>query len=82
MRRHPVPHGPETLVGRVGLERRIVQIADVLADPIYQWPIGRELGGYRTMLGAPMLVGDRVVGRARRSGGSRSIRSTTGRSSS
>ncbi len=62
MRQHPVPHGPETLVGRVSLERRVVHIADVLTDPIYQWPIGRELGGYRTMLGAPMLVGDRVVG--------------------
>jgi signal transduction histidine kinase/CheY-like chemotaxis protein len=62
MERHPVPQGPETLVGRVGLERRIVQIPDVLVDPVYRFPIGRELGGYRTMLGAPMLVGDRVVG--------------------
>ncbi|HEX5859217.1 MAG TPA: GAF domain-containing protein [Microbacterium sp.] len=62
MREHPVPQGPETLVGRVGLERRIVQIPDVLADPAYRWPVGRELGGYRTMLGAPMLAGDRVVG--------------------
>ena len=62
MQRHPVKQGPETLVGRVVLERRIVQIPDVLADPVYQWPTGRELGGYRTMLGAPMLVGDRVVG--------------------
>ena len=44
------------------MERRIVQIPDVLADPIYRWPTGRELGGYRTMLGAPMLVGHRVVG--------------------
>ena len=39
-----------------------MQIPDVLADPAYRWPIGRELGGYRTMLGAPMLAGDRVVG--------------------
>ena len=62
MERHPVKQGPETLVGRVALERRIVQIPDVLADPVYRWPTGRELGGYRTMLGAPMLVGERVVG--------------------
>ena len=62
MQRHPVQQGPETLVGRVGLERRIVQIPDVLADPSYVFPVGLELGGYRTMLGAPMLVGDRVVG--------------------
>jgi signal transduction histidine kinase len=62
MERHPVPEGPETLVGRVGLERRIVQIPDVLEDPVYRFPTGRELGGYRTMLGAPMLVRDRVVG--------------------
>ena len=62
MQRHPVKQGPETLVGRVGLERRIVQITDVLADPIYRWPTGRELGGYRTMLGVPMLADDRVVG--------------------
>jgi signal transduction histidine kinase/DNA-binding response OmpR family regulator len=62
MQRHPVKQGPETLVGRVGLERRIIQIPDVIADPNYRWPTGRQLGGYRTMLGAPMLVGDRVVG--------------------
>jgi hypothetical protein len=36
MEHHPVKQGPETLVGRVGLERRIVQIPDVLADPIYR----------------------------------------------
>ena len=28
----------------------------------YQWREARELGGYRTMLGVPMLVDDRVVG--------------------
>ena len=72
-------HGPGTLVGRVGLERRAVQIADVLADPEYRWRAGRELGGFRTTLGVPMLASDGVVGvlalwRAR------STRSTTGRS--
>ena len=74
-------HGPETLVGRVGLERRIVQIPDVLADPAYRWHTGRELGGFRTMLGVPMLAGDRVVG-VLTLWRSRSIRSATARSTS
>ena len=75
------PHGPGTLVGRVGLERRTVQIPDVLADPTTSGRPARELGGFRTMLGAPMLVGDRVVGVLDALARSRSTRSTTGRSS-
>jgi len=51
-----------TLVGRVGVERRAVQIPDVLVDPGYQWHTGRELAGFRTILGVPMIAGDRVVG--------------------
>ena len=60
--RHPIEMGPGSLVGRVGLERRVVQIPDVLADPDYRWHTGRELGGFRTILGVPMLAGDRVAG--------------------
>ena len=37
------------------------------------WP------GFRTTMGAPMLLDDEVVGRARRSGATRSARSTSGR---
>src|SRR5215216_1134835 len=59
--RHPIEMGHGSLVGRVGLERRVVQIPDVLADPDYQHP-GRELGGFRTILGVPMLAADRVAG--------------------
>jgi signal transduction histidine kinase/DNA-binding response OmpR family regulator len=59
---HPVPQGTGTLVGRVGLERRTVQIADAVADPQYQWREAWELGGFRTMLGVPMLADGRVVG--------------------
>jgi len=51
-----------TVVGRVGIERRVVQIPDVVADPDYQWQRARELGGFRTLLGVPMLAGGRVVG--------------------
>jgi signal transduction histidine kinase/CheY-like chemotaxis protein len=44
------------------MERRAVQILDVLADPDYEMHRARELGGFRTMLGVPMLAGDKVIG--------------------
>jgi signal transduction histidine kinase/CheY-like chemotaxis protein len=59
---HPIPHGPGTLVGRVELGRRTVQIPDAAADPEYQWREARELGGFRTMLGVPMFADETVVG--------------------
>jgi signal transduction histidine kinase/CheY-like chemotaxis protein len=59
---HPVSHEPGTLVGRVALERHIVQIDDAVEDPRYQWREARELGGFRTLLGVPMLAGERVAG--------------------
>jgi signal transduction histidine kinase/CheY-like chemotaxis protein len=58
----PIARGPGTLVGRVGLERRPVQIRDVLADPGYEMHRARELGRFRTMLGVPMLAGAKVIG--------------------
>jgi signal transduction histidine kinase/ActR/RegA family two-component response regulator len=58
----PIARGAGTLVGRVGLERSAVQILDVLADPDYEMHRARELGGFRTMLGVPMLAGERVIG--------------------
>ena len=58
----PIAQDAGTVVGRVGIERRTVQIPDVLADPDYQWQRARELGGFRTLLGVPMLVDRRVVG--------------------
>lgn len=51
------PFKPErgTLVGRTLLERRPVQIPDVLADPEYEFSEGQRAGGYRTILGVPLL---------------------------
>ena len=51
-----------TVVGRVGIGRRPVQIPDVVADPNYRWLRARDLSGMRTMLGVPMLAADHVVG--------------------
>ncbi|MGZ5797102.1 MAG: GAF domain-containing protein [Caldimonas sp.] len=50
------------LIGRVVLERRPVQILDALDDPDYRQAQSQRLGGYRTMLGVPMLSGSTVVG--------------------
>src|SRR4051812_34245628 len=59
---HPIARDRGTLVGRVGLERKTVQILDAASDPQYLWHTGRRLAGSRTMLGVPMLVEDRVLG--------------------
>jgi signal transduction histidine kinase len=60
--RHPMVADRATLAGRVTLDRRAQQIADVLADPEYGRPDVQRLGGFRTTLGVPMLVDDEVVG--------------------
>ena len=52
-----VPVVPErrTATGRALLERRIVQIEDVRADPEYEWKEAMRLGDFRTIIGVPML---------------------------
>ncbi len=59
---HPIPRNRGTLTGRVAIERRAQQIDDVLADPDYELPEFQRLGGYRSIIGAPMIVDDEVVG--------------------
>ncbi len=58
----PIQAGAGTLVGRVGVERQTVQILDAPSDPQYTMTRAIELGGFRTMLGVPMLAGERVLG--------------------
>ena len=41
--------------GRALLERKIVHIADVLADQKYTWAEVQRVGGFRTVLAVPML---------------------------
>ncbi|GAA3690199.1 hypothetical protein GCM10022399_02360 [Terrabacter ginsenosidimutans] len=59
---HPIVRDRATLVGRVTIDRRVHQIEDVLADPDYRRTDFQRVGGYRTMMGAPMVVGEQVVG--------------------
>jgi GAF domain-containing protein len=51
----PVERGRGTATGRALLDGRITHIADVSADPEYTWAEAQKLGGYRTVLGVPML---------------------------
>jgi signal transduction histidine kinase/HAMP domain-containing protein len=53
--RNPIRPDRGSLAGRVALECRTVHIHDVLVDPEYQWWESQKLGGFRTMLGVPML---------------------------
>ena len=61
-RDHPMAVGRGSGVGRVGFERRVVHIHDVLADPKYEWQEGQRLAGYRTILGAPIMLDGEVIG--------------------
>jgi two-component system NtrC family sensor kinase len=57
------PPGRQTVVGRIQLECRPVQIPDVLADLEYSLPGAQRLsGGYRTHLGVPLLSSGRLIG--------------------
>jgi signal transduction histidine kinase/CheY-like chemotaxis protein len=59
---NPVILDRGTLTGRIGLERRATQIADVLADPDYGLADAQALAGYRTVMGVPMLLDSEVIG--------------------
>ena len=60
--KNPIPRGRASLTGRVEIERRPVHVLDVLADPDYQLSEHQRIGGYRTMLGVPMLREGTLVG--------------------
>ena len=58
----PVPADRGSITGRAALERRVVQVADVLVDSEYTWSGAQEIGGYRAAVGAPLLREGKVVG--------------------
>jgi signal transduction histidine kinase len=51
----PVEPARDTGLGRALFEGKVIHIADVEADPDYTWKEAQQLGGFRTMLGVPML---------------------------
>ena len=61
VREHPIRPGRNTLVARTALEGKTVHIHDTLADPEYTFG-GQKLGGYRTMLGVPLIRDENCTG--------------------
>jgi GAF domain-containing protein len=60
---HPLRPTRGTIVGKVALERRTIQVADLLADTEYTY--GRaayEIQQVRTMLAVPMVKDDELIG--------------------
>ncbi len=61
-RNHVYGPGRGTVIGRVLLERRVVQIADIAADAEYTMHENVTLGGTRTVLGVPLLREGEPIG--------------------
>jgi GAF domain-containing protein len=58
---HPITPGRHTITARVALERRMVHVADLQADPEYNYAL-RDVEAIRTELGVPMFRGDDILG--------------------
>ena len=68
LEQNPRPADRGSITGRTALEAKVVHVSDVMADPEYTWGAAQQLGGYRTVLGVPLLrdgspVGVIIVGR-------------------
>jgi GAF domain-containing protein len=61
-RRHPVRLSRGSIAGRAALERRVVHVPDVLADPEYGELQSQRLLGSRTSLSVPLLKEDELIG--------------------
>src|SRR6516164_1291640 len=61
---NPIRPDRSSATGRAVVERRVVHIHDILADPEYHW--GKDQrdheGMHRTILAVPMLKGDAIIG--------------------
>ena len=69
LRRNPILPGRGTAAGRAVAEGRTIHIPDVLADPEYDYAGAQKVGGFRALLGVPLMregaaTGALVLGRS------------------
>jgi signal transduction histidine kinase/putative methionine-R-sulfoxide reductase with GAF domain len=62
LEQHPATVDRGSVAGRTALEGTVVHVPDVLADPEYTRLDVQRIGGYRALLGAPLLREGSVVG--------------------
>ena len=62
IKRTPIVPGRGTATGRVLLTGKVVQIADVEADPEYTFAEGQKAGGFRTVLAVPLEREGETIG--------------------
>jgi two-component system, NtrC family, sensor kinase len=69
LQNNPIVPGRGTASGRAVTEGKTVHFPDVLADPEYDYTEGQKVGGFRTLLGVPLMregaaIGALVLGRS------------------
>jgi two-component system, NtrC family, sensor kinase len=62
LRNLPFETGRGTVVGRTVIERKPIQVPDVLLDPDYTFLEGQKRAGFRTVLGVPLLREGNPIG--------------------
>jgi GAF domain-containing protein len=64
IKQNPIHRDRSSATGRAVVERRVVHIHDIIADPEYHWAKDQHSheGMHRTILAVPMLNGDTIIG--------------------
>ena len=61
-RKNPIAPGPGTVVGRAAVMKGIARIDDALTDPLYEKKDDARIGGYRSMIGVPLMRDGEPIG--------------------
>ena len=61
-RQNSIAAGPGTVVGRAAMMKEVVRIDDALTDPLYEQKDDARIGGYRSMIGVPLMREGEPIG--------------------